>query len=457
MNSILQTLKELPKKLYEIQLTDKNIGEFLEECQAVYNETILLYARQRIEELDQAILACREERGNFKVVKSGVSRGVETKAGFLEYERRYYRDTHTKEYAYLVDAALGLAPYQRIEDELQLSLVEAASQMSYRKASDVVCEGRVSASSVMNAIRKVEIPEETPKEIRKRVEELHVQADEDHVRLQQQGKKAGQIRFAALHEPKVRVGQGRYELPQRHILSSVKENPEAFGERLLDTLDARYDLDHVKRIYLHGDGASWIESLRRSLPRSIPILDHFHLEKALLGVCKGDRRLRNLLRSCLQPWDDVALEKELQMLVDSDVCTEDKARKLWVYLQNNREGIVNHFTLDHGGSCAEGLVSHVFSKRFSRDPLAWSIKSLRKLSEIRVHLENGEKLSRSMLRKEETQVEKRVPLLSAAKTRVAKKDKKEFGDWNVSIPGSGLSSGAIGAIIKRINRGGFIC
>ena len=52
MNSILQTLKELPKKLYEIQLTDKNIGEFLEECQAVYNETILLYARQRIEELD---------------------------------------------------------------------------------------------------------------------------------------------------------------------------------------------------------------------------------------------------------------------------------------------------------------------------------------------------------------------------------------------------------------------
>ena len=145
------------------------------------------------------------------------------------------------------------------------------------------------------------------------------------------------------------------------------------------------------------------------------------------------------------------------MLVDSDVCTEDKARKLWVYLQNNREGIVNHFTLDHGGSCAEGLVSHVFSKRFSRDPLAWSIKSLRKLSEIRVHLENGEKLSRSMLRKEETQVEKRVPLFSAAKTRVAKKDKKEFGDWNVSIPGSELSSGAIGAIIKRINRGGFIC
>ena len=197
--------------------------------------------------------------------------------------------------------------------------------------------------------------------------------------------------------------------------------------------------------------------MKNTLPRSISILDHFHLEKALLRVCRGDRRLRSPLPRCLYPWDEEVLEKELQMLVDSDVCDEDKANALWVYLHNNREGIINHFSLDHGGSCAEGLVSHVFSGRFSRDPLAWRIRSLRKLSAVGVHLENGRSLDRSMLRKRKDNKEEVGSILSAAQTRVTKGSGEEFRDWTVTIPGSELSSGVIGAIIKGINRSGFLC
>lgn len=460
MNSILQTLKELPEKLYEIDLTGKNIGEFLEECQSTFDEFILTYARKRIEELDKAIVSSREERENWKVVKSHVPRALETRHGLLEYSRRYYRNSKSKEYSYLTDLALGVVSYQRVEDGLQLSLAEAASRMSYREASKLACEGRVSASAVMNIIRRFEIPEEEPKEKKKRVEELHIQADEDHVHLQSQQVKSGQIRFAAIHEPKIKVGQSRYELPERQIISSVKEQPTQFGKRVLDRLDALYELEHVKRIYVHGDGAPWIKTVKNSLPRrvTIPILDHFHLEKELLGVCRGDRRLRSMLRTCLNPWDGEALEKELQILVDSDVCTQEKAAKLWTYLQNNRQGIENNFKLKHGGSCAEGLVSHVFSRRFSRDPLSWSYQGLEKLSAIRVHLENGNKLDRNMLRKNKmVEKEKISPILCAAQSKVTSKNKKEVEDWSVRVPGSELSSGAIGAIIKGINRGGYIC
>lgn len=260
-----------------------------------------------------------------------------------------------------------------------------------------------------------------------------------------------------IHENKIKVGKDRYQLPERHIISSVNEPPEQFGERVLDALDAMYEMDHVKTIYCHGDGASWIQTLNDTLPGSIPILDHFHLEKALLRVCRSDRKLRTRLRKCLHPWNDEQLKTELQMLIDSDVCTEEKAEQLWKYLQNNRQGIINHFSLPHGGSCAEGLVSHIFSKRFSRDPLSWSVKSLRNLSEVRSHLENGESLDKTMLWSDSSEEETTVVLRDKVRRRVIANKQPSEPDWSMTIPGSGLVSGAIGAIIQSINRSGFLC
>ncbi|NLX75591.1 MAG: ISLre2 family transposase [Synergistaceae bacterium] len=459
MISILQTLKELTEKLYKVDLIGKDLGQFLEECQSTFDEFILSYTSQRIEELDNAIFLAREERENFKVIKKDVPRNLETRHGLLEYSRRYYRDSETRNHCYLTDLALSIEPYQRLEDNLQLSLVEAASSMSYRQASKLVCVNPVSASTVMKAIRSVSVPElaDENEQDKKKVDEIHIQADEDHVHLQSERRSSGQIRFAAIHENKKKVGKNRYQLTNRKIVSSVNEKPSDFADRVLDSLDSLYELDYVKRIYVHGDGASWIRTLKETLPRSISVFDHFHLERALLGVCQGDGRLRTMLRECLSPWDDEKLEKELQILVDSDVCTGEKAEELWTYLQNNKEGIVNHFSLDHGGSCAEGLVSHIFSRRFSRDPLSWSYEGLEKLSAIRVHLENGNKLDRTMLRKKEiVEAEKMEPILSAAKSW-AQGNKKDVQDWSVRIPGSELSSGAIGAIMRGINKGGFIC
>ncbi|NLX75721.1 MAG: hypothetical protein GXZ13_07875, partial [Synergistaceae bacterium] len=59
MNSILQILKELPKKLYEIELIGKDISQFLEECQFTFDEFLLSYAKERIEDLDDAIVSSK--------------------------------------------------------------------------------------------------------------------------------------------------------------------------------------------------------------------------------------------------------------------------------------------------------------------------------------------------------------------------------------------------------------
>ena len=45
------------------------------------------------------------------------------------------------------------------------------------------------------------------------------------------------------------------------------------------------------------------------------------------------------------------------------------------------------------GSCTEAQVSHVLSKRFSRNPMGWSEEALGKLASVRVFMLNGGKLS----------------------------------------------------------------
>ncbi|KYH31796.1 hypothetical protein MOMUL_19390 [Moorella mulderi DSM 14980] len=53
---------------------------------------------------------------------------------------------------------------------------------------------------------------------------------------------------------------------------------------VLDYIDNRYDLDQVERIYITGDGASWIRSGIEIIPKSIFVLDPFHLSKYIIAA-----------------------------------------------------------------------------------------------------------------------------------------------------------------------------
>lgn len=49
-------------------------------------------------------------------------------------------------------------------------------------------------------------------------------------------------------------------------------------------IDNIYELDKVKNIYILGDGANWIKTGLEWLPKSINVLDKFHLTKAVNGI-----------------------------------------------------------------------------------------------------------------------------------------------------------------------------
>jgi len=106
---------------------------------------------------------------------------VVTQLGVVSYHRTYYA-SHSGGYCYPIDRVVGLESYQRVSSGVGLGLVEGAREMSYAKASRVVTGGLVTKQTVMQKIRKA-VPAVEPV-VRQKVAVLHVDADEDHAKLQ---------------------------------------------------------------------------------------------------------------------------------------------------------------------------------------------------------------------------------------------------------------------------------
>ena len=70
--------------------------------------------------------------------------------------------------------------------------------------------------------------------------------------------------------------------------------------KVLSELEKRYDLKETD-IYLHGDGAGWIQTGLEWLPNSQHVLDKFHKNKALKKVCAGlDGQTRRAMEKALR-------------------------------------------------------------------------------------------------------------------------------------------------------------
>lgn len=458
MTSIHRFATRLLDEFSQLSLSEEGLSDYLDKSVSLFYENLLSYVTEQISEMDTFLVQHRELREDWQVVKGPVERTLETKLGTLRYSRRYYRHQTSGVRSHLLDAHLGVQKYARVEDGLLAALGSLACSRSYAQAAQEASGGRVSRMTVQKAIRTLEPPELPAQEPRRVCRELHLQADEDYVHLQHPKgkKKTAQVRLVALHEPKTQVGARRFELTHRELMGSVGERPEAFWWRVLDRIDAVYDWEQIERIYLHGDGAGWIRKGLEILPGSVFVLDGFHLERAIRSLCAGNAGLASRIRACLYPFDEKALQEEVQMLLESAVCSSEKAADTLNYFSRQREGIENHYALEHGGSCAEGLVSHMLSKRLSRDPMGWSMKSLQRLSDLRIYQLNGGVIDRRLLPSFKPVF---VTEPEAWKEAIGKQEatrKKGLEDWRVGIPGTENTGSALGAWMKGIRQGGFV-
>jgi hypothetical protein len=119
-----------------------------------------------------------------------------------------------------------------------------------------------------------------------------------------------------------------------------------------------------------------------------------------------------------------------------------RIREFRRYVVNNWEGIVRRYTENLLGSCTEGLVSHVYSERLSRNPMGWSDTGLAKMAELRVYTRiGGMVFGRTFKRPNEEK--NRSVLTEYGKERIKSGIGGQFLNWDISSKKNRESTGIV--------------
>ena len=329
--------------------------------------------------------------------------------GDIRFKRDYYCYKETGGMIFPLDRMLGLDSYERVEKNLKAQLACCAAKESYQKSTEHLTGGDLSRQTVRNAVLKCKGDLEIEVKPEKRVvKQLHLFADEDHVHLQKPGKVKGKqnqfVPLITVTEGTQSVSQGRNETI----------NPVAFVDKDFDTarlwkavegyLVKQYDMEKVEAIYIHGDGAPWIQGGLSNYPNRYHVMDGFHVEQELDKMDRAfpKRTVSYRIRQTFRTDDQ---EKAINILESLEQNAGEKELKVLYgfrgYIQHFWDAIVLRYRGDLPGSWTEGMVSHTLSERFSMAPMGWSKEGLGKLSKLRVYCINGGKVEASIFGEQE--------------------------------------------------------
>ena len=416
MDNIIQQISEkLTKKILEKAYSggicdiDLLSSSVLEDCKSA--------ARDILEAIVSDLnIKIREDKPSRKargliLKEKNRERSLFTEIGRLNLPRDYYYDKKEEKYDYLLDRVIGLQGYERISAGVMAKLVSVATEVSYAKSAETVTGDQVSRQCVRECILKLGAIEKRPQpyEPKRKVKELHLFADEDHVHMQREGKTKGKksrmVPLVTVTEGIEKESKGRNRT--RNAMHFVDENfdTKALWKSVEGYIGASYDIESIERIYIHADGGKWITSGLASFSNVTRVMDGFHLEKRLKEVSRNfpGSNLRQRIKAAIEKGD----RKKLDMLMQEMYArSQDKKQieyttKLGRYLTENFEEIRNRLKSDTVGSCTEGQVSHILSNRFSRNPMGWSEEGLGKLSKQRVYIKNKGKIEASDFKKKD--------------------------------------------------------
>lgn len=396
--TISEAVEEIVKKAVEGGIF--HFYEYTEDVLEICKRTAVQTIEAIVAGLNEEIRkdkAARKESG-LTLHKREQSRYLETKIGRIEIKRDYYLNRQTVSYEFPVDELLGLAKRERIGADLASEMVENATRYSYAKSAEIVTGGAVSRQTARNKLLKVGPQEKAIEEDSKRkVEELHIFADEDHVHMQKPGKVPGKacqiVPLVTVTEGMIRCGSRRKLFHPMHFV-----DPEFNTSRLWDSVEGyilkAYDQETLKHIYVHGDGAPWIVNGLLSFSQTIHVMDEFHFNQTLKKVSARFPKYNvgHRIREAIKANDRIkamAVLDSLHTVPEIDENKEEEIEKFRVYLVNHWDSIVRRFCLNLPGCCTEGLVSHLLSERVSRDPQGWGKEGLGALTSLRIFCENG--------------------------------------------------------------------
>ena len=348
-----------------------------------------------LEYAEDIILKIKERKQQFESLEKD-NRKIVTIFGEIDFKRRYYLDKENNQRVYLLDEYIKIAPNERLLENVETRLIEEAIQTNYETAGKVVSyKTEISKQTVMNKISELKINLSEEKVAAKRVvDNIYCIADEDHVHLQKGG--IEEPRLVVIYDSIIKNGKRTQLCNKKHFGGVYKGKIDDLWEEVLTYLDSTYELDKVKNVYVLGDGANWIKTGLEWLPKSINVLDKFHLIKAVNGIVGKETKenekdkseyKRKIYRSFYALDFEQTKEIVYEILAEEmEETTRKRKEKLLQYILNNKEGISNLYKYQkqlHGCS-AEGHVSHLYSARLSSRPLGWKTVNVDNVSRLRL-------------------------------------------------------------------------
>ena len=236
-----------------------------------------------LEYAEDIIFKIKERKQQFESLEKD-DRKIISIFGDIDFKRRYYLDKENNQRVYLLDEYFKIAPNERLLENVETKLIEEAIETNYEKAGkSVAYKTEISKQTVMNKISELKINLEEEKANTKRiVDNIYCIADEDHVHLQKGG--IEEPRLIVVYDSMIKNGKRTQLCNKKHFGGVYKGKIDDLWEEVLTYLDNTYELDKVKNIYVLGDGANWIKTGLEWLPKSINVLDKFHLMEAVNGI-----------------------------------------------------------------------------------------------------------------------------------------------------------------------------
>ena len=398
MNTIIHEIVEkitldMKKNLEDLILESKDISNFIINTGKSLDEIGIKIVKEALEMLDETIRESSSRKREYHIQRRNDKKTLITKFGEVNYQRTYYKNKKDGSYDYLSDRMVGIESYERMDLSYEAELIKEAMDNSYHKSGIKVSNNtQVTKQTVLNSIRRLGNVENNDAELKlkkKEVNIIYIEADEDHVAMQDGKNK--EIKLIYVHEGKKFKSKDRYELiNKRYFTGSLKDTEDLWLE-VADYLEKAYDLDKVEKIYLSGDGARWIKEGLNWIKGSQYVLDYFHLSKYVRKATAHMPQTFEPLWGYINRHQKDHVKQLLNFIIEE---TESETKKEAVkdckrYILNNWEGIKRRYEEEYIGCSAEGHISHILSSRLSSRPLGWSKTGADQMARLRVYRANG--------------------------------------------------------------------
>ena len=288
---------------------------------------------------------------------------IKTVYGEVTYGRNVYR-TKTEDgetaYIYLLDEAMHMDKIGLISTNLAEKIAMTITESPYRATADTIsstCGQSISAGGVWNLIQQLgeRIDEEELHAVKQMdadqtegeavipvlFEEmdgvwLHMQ-DKKHKKMKKQ-----EMKVFTMYEGWDAGKKNRSTLVGKTMLAGMEKSRE-FHEKREALIRKKYNADEIEQRILNGDGGSWIKEPYD--PDVIFQLDRYHIYQEILRKL-SDKRAQNEARELFESEKIKELLEFIRIYADSVDSADEKdtrakkARELYQYLNNNREGLL---------------------------------------------------------------------------------------------------------------------